>query len=220
MAIFFDTLNKFSHRYKHIVLGGDLNINLLSNNFDATYFRDSIYSLSLHIVPSGATHHTATCVSWLDVFVVDDMDKVNTLVRSESPFIAGHDFLELSLLLNVELPSSRSVCRRNYRGMDTALFLDRLSANCHMFNVVGAGATELCSQLNEAVIDALNMFAPLKQFVIRRFPVGWLTVDLRARFRARDRLFRQARQSKFLLDYSIYRHYRNQLKSDIRKARN
>lgn len=57
----------------------------------------------MHIVNSDATYHTAYSDSLLDVLIVNNCDKVHSFVELSSLFIAGHDLLELSFILDVSL---------------------------------------------------------------------------------------------------------------------
>lgn len=52
--------------FKNSIITGDLNCDLLTNNFEATYVRDTASSLSLHLIGPMPTHHTATSDSLLD----------------------------------------------------------------------------------------------------------------------------------------------------------
>lgn len=196
----FDVLNGFSHRFKHVIVSGDLNCNLLSNNFEACHLREITASHSLLIVPSDATHHTATSDSWLDTFIIDDLEKVVSFTKSTSPFIAGHDLLELSLQLGVDISLNRPMLRRNFRGLDVATFCDCVEiatgSDCD-----GANASELCSWLNAALIDALDVLAPSRSFVVIRSPFCWLSDDLRAMIKTKNRLFKRAKSSGLQCHY-------------------
>lgn len=57
---------------------------------------------SLHSVPYGATHHTAMSDTWLDLCLVDALDTVTDCWKTDTPFIAGHDFITATL--DVSLP--------------------------------------------------------------------------------------------------------------------
>ena len=91
---FFNVLLRYSFAYKNIIIGGDLNGNLLGTGFEAASLRESVSSHALSIVVSGSTFHTSTADSWLDVFIVDCLTKVLSFYKSEAPFIAGHDLID------------------------------------------------------------------------------------------------------------------------------
>ncbi|XP_071581375.1 uncharacterized protein [Temnothorax nylanderi] len=223
---FVESLNRFSHLYKNIIIGGDLNCNLSSTNFEADYLRELMSGLSLHIVNSEPTHHTAISDSWLDVLVVDDMDKIISFTKSQSPFIAGHDLLELSTSLSSKLRPVCSISRRNYRGIVDSEFCDYLVSIAGAVRSEIDGVSEdtnvdgLCGVLSGALLGALDIFAPIRNFVIRKPPVQWLTPELIARLHTRDQLYKRAKRANSLLGYASYRLFRNQLNADIRRAKN
>ncbi|XP_036147301.1 uncharacterized protein LOC118647146 [Monomorium pharaonis] len=222
---FVTSLTSFSHLYKNIIIGGNLNCNLLTNQVEASYLRDLMYSLSLHIVHSDATFHTATSDSWLDVLIVNDRDKISSFSKSLCPFIAGHDLLSLSFSIKTFISTERSILRRCYRRIDNSEFLELLNVNVEKVsatcNILSDGAivNESCETLSNVLCNALDVCAPARAFVIRRPPARWLTDDLKCRLRARNSMYKQAKSSSSLLGYLRYRHFRNQLNSDIKHAK-
>lgn len=78
--------------YKHAVIVGDFNSNLLTDNHDSIYLNNLFLRLGFSIVPYSATH-TATSHTWLDVFSVDSLDKISTLGQIPVPFLSGHDLI-------------------------------------------------------------------------------------------------------------------------------
>ncbi|XP_077258283.1 uncharacterized protein LOC143895191 [Temnothorax americanus] len=227
---FAEALTSVSHLYKNIIIGGDLNCNLLSTNFEASHLRDLLSGMSMNIVHSGATYHTATADSWLDVLAVDDSDKVLALTKSESPFIAGHDLLELTLSLGANQTTRRSITRRNFRSIDADEFrgcLQSIMGSPEFLGRIqsivdaddGSCVDGLCAELSGAMIEALDTLAPARVIVIKRPPARWLSEDLRTRLCMRNKLYKQARRSNCLLDYAAYRLFRNQLNMDIKRAK-
>ena len=96
-------LSRFSFAYSNIIISGDSNCNLCSSNFEASLLRELTSSRALSIMASGPTHHTASAESWLDVSIVDSPDKIVSFYKSDVPFIAGHDLLELTTLCRIPL---------------------------------------------------------------------------------------------------------------------
>ncbi|XP_077264820.1 uncharacterized protein LOC143898898 [Temnothorax americanus] len=227
---FEDAITGVMHLYKNVIIGGDLYCNLLSNNYEAGYLRELMSSMSMTIVPSGATHHTATSDSWLDVLAVDDSNKVQAFVKSECPFIAGHDLIELTLSLRTGIDLERTVSRRSYRSIDGDQFRDDLrsiegsSAFQMRIRAIASDQTvpevdDLCAVVSQTLIEALDVHAPIRGIVIRRPPVRWLTEDLKTRLRERNRLYKHAKRSNSILAYATYRLFRNRLNADIKRAK-
>ena len=222
---FVDKLTAVSHRYKNIVIGGDLNCNLLMNNFEANYLRELASSLSLHIVPSEATHHTSISDSWLDVLIIDNPDKILSFTKSPVPFIAGHDLLHLSLSFHSKPNITRSMVRRCFRDINRDKFLsfilEKVTEVQSEFDSLsdGVDVSRLCKLLSGTLLEALDVFAPAREIVTKRSPIKWLLVQLKARLKYRNLLYKQAKRSGSLLGFARYRLFRNQLNADIKRAK-
>lgn len=139
---------------KNVVVTGDLNCNLLSKNFEATYLRDMIDSLALHLQPSPPAHHTASSDTWLDVILVDDLKKIHTYTKSESPFIAGHDLISINYNIVGPLPTKSVRHRRNYHQLDQNEFNCLIRSD--VLKILDKFDTELQSLDVEQVISELN----------------------------------------------------------------
>ena len=72
--------------------------------------------------------------------------------------------------------------------------------------------------LRGAIVFALDNQAPLRSFPVRRPGAPWLSAILRARIRERNYLFRRAKRSGRILAMAEYRHYRDMLVIDLRRA--
>lgn len=213
-------LNQVLHLYKNIIIAGDLNCNLSTTGFYASYLQDLVHSLSLHIVHSEATFHSASVDSWLDVIIVDDEDKIAEFEKSESPFIAGHDLLELSYKFSTPNNVDRVIVRRNYGLVNCPEFLEYIQTQLGHLDFVDAHDVDnFCASLSGKMIDGLNIYAPIQIFKSTRPPKPWITDELRARLKHRDTLYKQAKRSKSLLGFAIYRHFRNALDEEIKRAR-
>ncbi|KAK0071002.1 hypothetical protein PV325_013688, partial [Microctonus aethiopoides] len=64
---------------------------IIFNSFEANCVRTMATSHALHILQFGPTHHTALTDSWLDIVLVNELEKIVLIEKSDSSFIAGHD---------------------------------------------------------------------------------------------------------------------------------
>lgn len=219
-------LSRYSHTYKNIILSGDLNCNLLSDNFEARYLRNFIFSSSLFLVQSSATYHTATNDSWLDVFILDSQDKLLSFVKSDTPFFCGHDLLQLTFALDSGKFIPRTIYRRTLNRFNPVDYSNTIASTLHQAAfvdsrpLVSPNSLEVhCELFTQTILTALNNHAPLRTFPIRKPPAPWLTDALKGRIKKRNRLYKQARRSNDLLGLAIYRNFRDQLTLDMRSAR-
>ena len=98
---FVPKITEHMHNYSTKIILGDFNADQLSSSEDAKFLRSFIEENSLFSVPFGATHHTATSDTWLNLYFVDTLDTVLSHWKSDSPFIASYDLVIASLRLNV-----------------------------------------------------------------------------------------------------------------------
>ena len=222
---FFNVLSRYSFAYKNIIIGGDLNCNLLSSGFEAAFLCKSVSSYALNIVDSDPTFHTAVADSWLDVFIIDSSDKARSFRKSEAPFIAGHDLLEMSYRFE-SLPNPvRTIVRRSYGRFNDSVFLDcfgRVLDKNYLHSLEGLFSSvetdSFLKSLRGAIVFALDNQAPLLSFPVRRPAAPWFSAILRARIRERNNLFRGAKRSGSVLAMAEYRLFRDVLVIDLRRA--
>lgn len=214
------------HAYHNIIFAGDLNCNLLRDYYNSRYLRNFVDSLSLHLVHSEATFHTANANSLLDVIIVDNLDKVHMFSKSEAPFIAGHDLLEFSFNFDAPMCQAQRLVRRNYKKFNESEYLNTVKANVISTNIAslctGTSQTDvdtLVSSIANIIIPALDTHAPLSTFRVSKPPAPWLTDNLKRRMKERDALYKRAKRTSNLLGFAIYRDVRDKLTADIRNAK-
>ena len=113
---FFDCLATHLALYSSAIITGDFNINMaLPDSPDAVHLHNSICSNSLQLIPSDPTHHQLWrgSYTWIDLFIAKSTDHVLTYRKSDAPFIAGHDFIEISLTGIEPPPIYKSVMLRD-----------------------------------------------------------------------------------------------------------
>ena len=171
---FFNVFSRYSLAYKNIIIGGDLNCNLSCSGYDAASLRKSVSSFALNIVDSDPTYHTAVADSWLDVFIIDSSDKVQSFRKSEALFIVGQD-LEMSYRFESPPNPVRTIVRRSFWRFNDSTFLDcfgRVLDEEYPHPLEGLfSSVEIDSfleSLRGAIVFALDNQAPLRSFPVRR----------------------------------------------------
>ena len=222
---FFNVLSRYSFAYKNIIIGGDLNCNLLGAGFGAASFRESVSSHALGIVDSDSTFHTSIADPWLDVFILDYLANVLSFQKSEAPFIAGHDLIELSYRFEKPPIQARIISRRSYGGFKKSAYRDvlerALDADCLLETgeVLFIRRVDcLLNSFQNAIISTLDDQVPLRSFRVCRPGAPWLSVVLRARSREHNALYRRMRRSGSVLEWAEYRRFRDVLVADLRWA--
>ena len=173
MTIFLETYNSFSHVYESIIIAGDVNCGLHMVHFASSYFKDLVYSLSLHLVDSATTYHTATSDLWLDIIVIDAEYKVLSFAKSGAQSIAGHDLLCLEYAFDARLTERLALSRRCFSGLNDVAFSDAIrayliSSNIYLRleNMSADGIDCVVELFADAYESALDCFAPRKSFIV------------------------------------------------------
>ena len=97
---FFKCLSAYLLHFTSVIVTGDFNMNMATpNSPPAVSLQNLLDSHSLFLVPSDPTHHQLYRDShtWLDLFIVKNAESVVAYHKSPAPFIAGHDFIYISL---------------------------------------------------------------------------------------------------------------------------
>lgn len=222
---FSDSFSKFSCNFKNIIIIGDLNCNMLTNNFEAQSLRDFIFTRALFLVPSEATYHTSYCDSWLDVAILDSEEKLSSFKKTSAPFIAGHDAIEICLNLNQvnRVTSPITLKRRCIAKLNESIFnqdltteLEKLS---HSDVVSPCKLVERIINVTQTIATVFDVHAPLRTFTTRKLQTPWITAELKCLIRERNALYKHAKRSGNILAFMIYRHFRDKVTTDIRKAK-
>ncbi|XP_046750069.1 uncharacterized protein LOC124413491 [Diprion similis] len=223
---YLNTLSRFSHAYPNIVIGGDLNCNLSTINHESSFLKEMVSSLAMDIVQSDSTYHTASSDSWLDVFIIDSLEKLCAFHKSDAPFIAGHDLISLAYKF-ARLPNiERQIERRSLKNFVDDLFVTSLSRcmdvqklqipnHCNSCDV-----DSLLNSLDNLLLSEYDNHAPLRTFKVHKPTAPWLSLELKNRIKQRNSLYKQAKRANSLLGLQIYRNYRDALTHDLRLARN
>lgn len=220
---FLNVFNNYSHAYKNIIISGDLNCNLLSDDVYSRHLRHFVQSQSLYLVPSDATHHTASSDSWLDVFIIDHPSKLNSFSKSSEPFIAGHDYIIISYSFDTKTYCQKVITRRSLNSFNVESFLETLSNKLPISVNIDYNSSVVTdnkfSTFSLQLLTEIDTYAPLKTFLVKKLYTPWLTADLKERIKLRTKLYKKAKRTNNILDRLIYRHYKNKLTIDMRKAR-
>jgi hypothetical protein len=94
---FFSNISEFLPLYNEVIITGDFNIDMSKSSYLSELLKSTIDQLNLHLVPSEPTHHSVQLNrfshTWLDLFIVSNMNSVSSYNKSSAPIIAGHDLI-------------------------------------------------------------------------------------------------------------------------------
>lgn len=211
----FISLNNYS-----LVLGGDLNVNSSENSSLSSRLSSTLSSsgfCNVIVSPTRITHSTASCI---DVFITN----INTIVRSAGTISSDiSDHLPIFFCFQTR-DLSRSVGR-----LVTFQAITDCQLRSFRSTVMQTDWTSVFSKqcVNEAYDDFINIF---KTLYIASFPYKtvtakkrirkpWVTPPILTMIRKKNRLYQEYLCSKDDGDHAVFKRYRNQLTSALKKSK-
>lgn len=208
------------HNYSHKVILGDFNADQLSESEDSIYIKQLMADNSLQLVNHGATHHTHSSDTWLDLIMVDESDEILTLWKTDTPFVDGHDLVAATIGISAGItPKATSFQYRDYKNIDLPRFLQFLNGCDWSIFDRPSTVDERVHDLSAHLTSALDCCAPLKQVTGGKHRCPWYTPDLRRLIRERDRLYKVYRRSRHETALLKYREARDLAHNSIEESR-
>ena len=242
---FFNCLANYLPHFPSVIITGDFNMNMaLPDSPAALHLNNAINSNSLHLVYSEPTHHQPWRDShtWIDLFLVKSDDRVLAYQKSPAPFIAGHDFIELTLACSKLPPVVKHVPMRNLKTVNLAELERHLTHQLSTSTVpppftpntfiATSSHTELvlgpCSAnvdrsegaLTKALLSAFDAVAPLRTIVLSSRRKPWVTPQIRALMKTRDRAYKIVCDSRTPTNLARFRALRSEVCNALDSAKN
>ncbi|CAG5093112.1 Protein of unknown function [Cotesia congregata] len=214
---FFVKFSKYYQLYKNILIMGDLNCDLLKTERPGEHLKSFISESGLYCIPFGPTFHTTEVDSWLDVIIIDNLDKLNSYVKSTSPFIGGHDYLYCNYKLEQKPTNEKLVTFRDFKNCDHDNLRNDLNQKLCLsnINVNDTQPNDLVNHFINSVTYCLDNNAPFETRKLCRPSSPWFTNELKRDFRQRDHLYKQARRSGNANLLALYKIKRKELKTKL-----
>ena len=200
----FEKLAALTFKYGNIIVTGDFNANLLTpSKPETSILIDLVKTHAFSIVSTEPTHHVISSNppshTTLDLFIVKQIENVAHFSKSTSPFIAGHDFIHLTLNINIpRLPPTAIKCR-NLNNLNLNQLHELLSSNLSPTNYAPEIVTDINwyeRSLSTAISAAFEQLAPLRSVTIPSKHKPWVTPELKRQMKIRDKAYKLASQSQ------------------------
>lgn len=187
---FFEALQEVARSVNNIIVTGDINAHIERNNRLTSAFRATFLENKLHLVNSGPSYYRVDPPSWLDIFLVDDLQKVVSCQSSGQSYISGDDYLCIAYNLP-GAPCIHTLQFRDYKTINPSCFqrdiVDSLQrANDLLFNE-GIDASFDSFLSNMATV--LNKHLPIKTYTSKRPPKSYISHELKMLMKHRDYLY-------------------------------
>lgn len=202
--------------YLHSIIMGDFNVNMAVDNFDSAQLRSFISSSGSYLVPYRATHCLRLSSTLIDHCIVDDEDKVMKHGQHGVPFLSAHDLIFITYNIKIERRHVRHITCRDFHPEDFLTDVGNINWD-HLF--VLDDIYHKVVVFNDFLLNCLDKHAPLRRLRARHAPAPWLSTELKAAMRERDKARRIWRRRRDEASFLHFKKLRNEVQARVRHAR-
>ena len=210
----------FNTNINDIIITGDFNSNMLSNN--SGKLQNLIQSYGYTQMISEPTHFTEASSSLLDLFIVRNTTNIKTTFVSD-PFIPDLIRYHVPIVLILShKKSSKPSFKRTVWQYDQGNYDEYRNSLCNNdwdFINANINIDLIATNLNEIILKAAKKSIPNKEITVRTGKIPWLYSSVRRLIGQRRRLHKRAKTLNTELAWADFRRKRNQTVSAIRKAK-
>lgn len=218
---FCNVISDFIPKYKHVIITGDFNTDLLKENAYKRKFKNTIESLNLNILPSKPTHlHSQFCApSLLDLFITTNKDNILKNGQVEAPGLSHHDIIYLAYSMKQPKFTPKFVTYRDFKNIDTIKFREDAKKipwdTIKYFDEVDT----MVEIFNDYITQLINHHAPEKTVRVTHKPAPWRTKEIIESESLRDALFTKYKKSRLEADFVAYKKIRNKTNQMSRNSK-
>ena len=199
----------------HVVVCGDLNINLLDSDHPQSILL-SEFIKSRNLLQPIASPTRITCNS--ATFLVSS----ERIVRSSHVVdigISDHSAISLGLCWSKSKPRSSTVLRRSFKRFDPDKFKADLSKAPWSVMDTFDCVDDKTDFFNQLFLQVLDDHAPLRRFRVKKNGCPWVTKDIRDQMDTRVKLLHRFRVTRCIEDWEAYRKQRNRVTALLRVSK-
>src|SRR5215813_13157246 len=212
-----DVIDKINHK-ENLLCIGDFNINLLDDSYPTNYLKSSLGALDLFVLnklPTRITDHTE---SLIDLLVTNNPDAFhNTKTYFED--ISDHFIISTSFKFNKIKPQRKLITKRSFKNFNPEAFFNHCKyiPFHHISNI--DNLDEKVKFLNSSILEALDLFAPIKTYRVRRTKKPLLSTFIKNAIFFKNHVFKLARNSNDINIWNEYKLIRNETNKLVRNAK-
>lgn len=217
-----DILEEITINYNHLIIAGDLNLNLLDENDPP--IKQFIANLdSLHLFPTNTTqptHFTATNSTLLDIFLVNKPAYINFYGQLDAPGFSKHDLI--FLFYNIE--TVRNVVNnviqyKDFKAIDkNSLLTDVLCSNLESIYYMPT-VDDQVQFFTNTINNLFTTHVPLKTVVLRNKNCPWYNSRIELLISKRNAAYKRWKRYKLPLFFTEFKTARNKVNLEVRKSK-
>ena len=203
--------------YHHIVIMGDLNLNMANPSSQTKYFIDLMTSLSFEILPFSNTRLSST-LDWIMIASINS-DRIFKLGQTSIPGISDHDLIFITYRYRYPKSENKYNFFRDYSKLNINSFLiDSLSRNwLTIYECADINSKVKC--FNDIFNKLFNDHVPFKRKLCKSKITPWFNNSIFELIKKRDHALLVWRKSKNPTDWSLYTKLRNKTSLLIRDCK-
>lgn len=207
-----DSISSFSD-FDNIVLLGDFNINLLTQNTNYSKFSCFLQYLNLIQNVTTATHFTDHSETLIDV-ICSNLQLSNIIV-DHIPTLSNHAFITCELSVKKPKTVPKHFLYRPLKTMNLDAF--QASISSVQWNTISnlTDVNEMVEKFNNALLQIFDIYAPVKYAVIKNKSHPWITDTVREMIKLRNKAFQRYRITKLKTHEQYYKDLKKTVKSAI-----
>lgn len=219
---FFDVMDNFCGRYQHIIICGDLNINLLKSSNLSSEYLATVSGLGLEIVNTELPTHFQGEPTLLDHLLVSEANRITKYQQLSVPYFSKHDLI----LAVYDVPSINDNCEfysyRDFKNIDINA-LSSTMYSCNFSPLLMLPIDDAITYFQDQINNVFDTHAPMvtKKKVDPMTP--WMTSEVLHLRRRRDEAFRKfkllSNPTEKANQRNIFNNLRNKVVSCIRNAK-
>ena len=214
-------------KYKHVIIMGDFNIDLLKNDRPSNFFRNTILKpFSLHQVINEPTRITENTATSIDHIFVTESENVKHSGVADFPGISDHCMIYMAYSLKRPKFKPVKIVRRDFKHFNENDYIaDMEIAPWGNIHTLGEDNNEI--SIDDKVTVLENIFrenidkhAPLKEITIKK-PIKsfWMTDEILHLMDTRDKYKNMFNRYKDQFFHDRYKELRNKVNHKIRRVK-
>lgn len=214
---FLSVLHDASASVDDIVVTGDINYHFERPDRNTSNLKTIFRENSLQLVDSGASYYRVNPPSWLDVFLVDDLNKVVDCCSSGQSYISGYDygciFYKFTFISAVHCFQFRGAKAFNHLQFQQDIIVSVRNAKHLLFS---DGIDPSVDNFTLSLAKVLDKHLPLKTYRSRRPSTSYISDELKLLMKERDKLYPKFLRTR---DFSLLSRYRTAWSAIVKQKR-
>ena len=218
-----ENLVSVTSRYEHVIIMGDMNIDLLKPTlpgpkFFTSYVTEPFALTQVIDEPTRITSHSNTLI---DLMLTSTPENVKAHGVVDTPGISDHCLTFMAYSIKKPKFKPKMLTRRDFRNFDSEKYKDDMS-NAPWGNINAVDEDDVDNKvtiLENIHKDIIDRHAPLRTFRVTRPATPWLTDEIRKLMDERDRYKNKFNADKKAETEVLFKDLRNKVTHAIRQSK-